>query len=303
MKPESNFGLVLLVLNVLPSTEDSATPNSPEGRQRMIAELQESLIDHWDENVIHKTIIPVLLVSFPGFESIVTSVLDSAIAKRYPQGSIEILHIPSLHNNANLQPDLLLPLLDIYQGIKKWIEAHSFQLVMVKPFSNYAAKLERPILEHFSAEKPSVHTGITSSTVKEDLRPLIVEGVPFDGLNGPILGLYETKSESRPALMPSADWRAQNYKPQTADTRATGTLYFNLPLTSFCLQGTSRDGLNALEELSTQLLLMFAGGSWQDQPTIFEAALRDLAMVLRIRLLNCEPERGKRGYRTTSFMI
>ena len=142
-------------------------------------------------------------------------------------------------------------------------------MVMVKPFSNHGASVDRRILQHFGAEQPPVRKVFFAPQPKGDFRPVILETVPFDGMQGPITGVFKTKTETRPALLPSAAWDTQGYRPQPADWRATGTLYFNLPMTRFCLEGSKKGGLNQLEQWLLEPLLRTALRSFAKFAAIF----------------------------------
>lgn len=298
MKPPSNYALILLLLNALPPAEDPADPASAEGAQRMAAELEESLIEHWDEMATHQTTIPLLLLSFPGFEPLVSAAVETAVARKFPPELIEVIRVPALNRAAVVRPADLLPLAKVRQDVARWLSKHAVQMVMVRPFTNHGASLDRRILQHFGAEQPPARKGLFAPQPKGDFRPLILEAVPFDGLQGPITGVFKTKTETRPALSTSAEWQAQNYRPQPADWRATGTLYFNLPMARFCLAGSQKGGLNAFEQWSLDPLLKAAQASWQAQPALFETAMQSLASILKYRQLECAPERGARGYRS-----
>lgn len=298
MKSESNLGLVLLVFNAIPAAEDPLDPTSPKGLRRMSAELEEALIEHWDDMVVHDTTIPLLLVSFPGFGQVVSTSLSAPIAQKYPSGLLHHIEIPQVDMTDVSQLEQLLSLVTVREKIVEWLDTHTFKLVMVKPFSNYGAVMERRILEHFANEQPPTGKGSSSTS---DLRPVAIEAIPFDGKDGPILGLYKSGNESRPALMPSTSWQAQKYRPQAGDHRATGTFYFNLPMTSYCLQDSHQDGLTDLDQWSTGPLLRVSESDWRGQPAIFEDALSDLARLLRIRPVMCDRERGERGYRSSLF--
>ncbi len=291
-RPESKFGLALLAVNTIPTGEGSFDPHSPESQRRMAVELEETLVEHWDDIAQHKTSIPVLLVVFPGFETVVDSVIALSIAKGFPAGLLQVLQIPAVHSADASNK--------VWRVFADWLRAHPIELMMVKPFSNHGAVMDWRVLEHFHAIKPPTPKGLFSRQGNEDIRPVILETVPFDGLDGPITGLYKIGNESRPALLPSSDWRRQNYKPQAADMRATGTMYFNLPLIRYTL---SRNKGNPLDSFFKQALQFFAGGDLREQPHLYENTLRDLAVILKIGILNCERERGSRGYRNTSKLI
>ncbi len=169
---------------------------------------------------------------------------------------------------------------------------------MVKPLTNYGATLERGVLQTLAQESQRPQGKFRKAKPPaQDIRPLTGEIVPFDGRDGPILGLFKSGDVERPAIMPTAEWRAQSYRPQAADYRATGTIYIHLPLTRFCLQGTSEHGLTSLDEWSIGPLTKIASSPWQDQVIVFESALRDLIAVLKMRPLDCTAERGMRGLR------
>lgn len=301
MKPESNYGIVLLVMNTLPVAEEPADPASQEGQERIATELEEVLINHWDEMAVHDTAIPLLLVSTPGFEPVLKTALGSTIAQKFPTGLIKTIQIPYISQSGEMRAEQMLPFLNLRQEFTRWLGTHAIQMLMIKPFTNHGATIDRKIFMHFGSEQPPEKKGLFSSAPKGDFRPVTMEVVPFDGLDGPIVGLYKTANESRPALLPSAAWKSQNFQPQTNDMRATGTLYFNIMMTRFCLRNAPNDIRNDYAKFTSDILVQLASSDWTNQSAIFETALKDLAFYLKFRPLNCHQERGARGYRTNLF--
>lgn len=250
----------------------------------------------------HDSTIPLLLISAPQFEGAVSRALAHPIARRYPDALLCRIDIPRVERPTAQNPAAMLDLIAVRRQILACLAAHTFDVLMVKPVANYGAKLERPALEGLAQESPPPRTWLSRARPQtQDIYPLTIEIVPFDGNEGPILCLYESGGDWRPAVLPAEQWQGQDYRPQAADERATGTIYLNLPLTRFCLQNTSKRGLTPLDEWSIRPLSGVASSFWQDQMTIFENGLNDLMAVLKTRLWRCPPDRGLRGYRQHTF--
>jgi hypothetical protein len=290
------------VLNTLPQSENPPNPTTETGAGRIAEELVESLIVHWDDMIGHDSTIPLLLISAPQFEDAVSRALAHPIAGKYPETLLHRIDVPRVERSIAHSPASMLPVAAVRTQVLAWLVEHTFDLLMAKPVANYGAKLERPVLQVLARGSPLPRPRLSKArSDTQDIRPLAAEVVPFDGKDGPILGLYKSGGDWRPTVLPAAGWRAQKYRPQAADERATGTIYLKLPLTRFCLEGASKRGLTSLGQWSMRPLREIASSSWQDQTSIFENALRDLMGVLKTRPLRCPPERGLRGYRQSTF--
>jgi hypothetical protein len=301
MKEEPTFGLILLVLNALPERENPPDPTTEEGVQRIAEELVESLIDHWDAMVADNSKIPLLLVSSSCFEVAVSCALGHPVAKKYTAGRLHWIKVPHINFAETKEASSLLPLVAVRNHFLGWMAMHALDVVMVKPFTNFGARLDRRILQYLSQEKPSPLRGSPTDTDQaSDLCPLSLEIVPFDGKEGPLLGLCSGDRNSRPAVMPSVEWKRQDYHPQARDERATGTVYLHLPLLRLCIKSSSSDGLTPLDHWSMKPLRRIVESSWQNELEVFEEALRDLVLLLRTRPVNCPAERGLRGLRRST---
>ncbi len=98
VRAESRFGLVLLVCNTLPQAEDPPDPTTEEGAERIANELVEALIEHWDDMIGHKTMVPLLLVSAPPFEGAVSRALAHPIGRKFPDELLRRISIPRVRN-------------------------------------------------------------------------------------------------------------------------------------------------------------------------------------------------------------
>lgn len=300
MKKEAVFGLILLVFGSLPENENPPNPTTAEGIQMISTALVESLNDHWMSMISGEGTIPVLLLSCPEFDEAVSGALVHPTAKKYREGLLHWIKIPKLDDAQTEELEALLALVQVRRQILKWLAEHMLEVVQVQPITNWGAKVDHKILQ-YCAQEQLPHLTRAKHHV-QDIRPLIIEVVPFDGKEGPILGLYKGDGDPRPALMPTAEWYAQNYHPQVQDLRATGTIYFNVPLTRFFLKDSLNDELTPLDHWSMKPLIAVAKSAWQDQLGIFESALSELVILLRTRPIDCPPERGLREFRKSPHL-
>ena len=282
MKAEAEAGLVLLVCNALPPEEDPADPGTKPGMTSVVATLEEALIEQWDEMISRDTSLPVLLVSFPGYSEAVEFLFARPIARQYGADLLKHLSVPT---------DLIGVML-FRREFLAWIHAHGPDMLMIKPFTSFGAKLDRSTIRGL-AELGS------GEQAEPDPRPLTVEVVKYDGAPGPLLGITKKGGDPRPALMPSSDWRAQGYTPGTEDQVATGVLYLDLRITlrEVVEEARTRPGLTVLDRWSMQPLMEMSSAGFADQPAIIERALATLLETLRARPLYCPPERAVRGLR------
>gem|GEM_PF-5667470 len=284
MKDKSTVGLILLIINTLPLDENPPNPTILEGTKQIEEVLVESLIDHWDYMVLHDVTIPLLLVSSCHFDDAVARALGHPVSKKYREDLLKWLKIPISNSTETEDMPFLFSIGELRRQFLDWIGGHALEVVMVKPFMNVGAKLNRKF--SLSATRSG----------DQDSRPLALEVVPFDGKGGPILGLFTGVGGPRPVVMPTADWRRDKYCPQARDFRATGTVYVDLPSIRLEAQGRSEDGLSPIVQWSMKPLLSIAESSWHHESVVFEEALRDLLLLLKARPIICPPERGLRGF-------
>jgi len=297
---KSGFGIVLLIFNSLLATENPPDPTTSEGADILVRAIRDALIDIWDDSLAHRSSVPVLVVSCPGYETAVSLVLKNSIATRFPASLLEGLRIPMIAKNFE-SPAHLIPLLAVRQQFLSWLLKHKLDVLMVKPITATGAALDRRLLKfvHQSfqngskdSEKQSAHL----RDLNQDIRPLAIEVVPFDQLDGPLLGLYTGDQDPRPCVMPASDWRKQKYSPQTGDERATGVFYMNLAAIQEWLTSRLGTGLTPLDEWSMRPLMSMATEAREDQLHVFESAFSELVLLVKTRPINCPAERGVRGF-------
>jgi hypothetical protein len=301
VKSESGFGVVLLVFNALPLTEYPPDPTTPEGATVVAKGIRDTLIGVWDDSLAHGSFIPILVISCPGYEHARYLVSKEEIIERFPEELLTWLEIPVVSGDCKSQT-AWMPLYSIEQKFLGWLQEHKLDVLMVKPITASGATLDRRLLElvrrSFRGRSQS-HPEISSKNsgnAKQDLRPIAIEIVPFDQLDGPLLGLYTGDNNPRPSVMPASNWRQQKYTPQAADLRATGVFYMHLEAIRQWLASCPASGLTPLEEWSMRPLMSMATGSLQDQLRVFESALSELVLLVKTRPVNCPAERGARGF-------
>jgi hypothetical protein len=177
------------------------------------------------------------------------------IIQRYPEHLLQFLSIPFL--GADAGPLSLLQLLPVRQQFIDWLESHNPDVLMVKPVTAAGAKIDRHILSFVERQDHNA----------EDPRSFYVEVIPFDGKDGPILGLYTGGSEPHTIVLPAEACREQNYFPQPGDKRATGVAYSNLALLVRNHGTGSQAELSPIDQWSTgpfwEWQLNLASGSWR----------------------------------------
>ena len=293
-------GIVLVVFNSLPSTENSPDPTTSEGAQTVAQEITDTLIEIWDNSIAHGSSFPVLVLSCPGYESAMALALEEEISKRYPAGLLTSLKIPAI-SKSSASPAALIPLLSVKKQFLNWIQEHNLEVIMVKPIMNSGATVDQHFLGFVRKSWQEVANGSSeampkgSSNPSLDCRPLAIEVVPFDQLDGPILGLYTGDRDPRPWILPAFQWRQQKYSPQSGDERATGVVYANLSAIRWWLRKHAGIGVTPLEEWSTGPLMSMATVLWEEQCQVFELALSELTLLIKSRPIDCPAERGIRG--------
>ena len=303
-------GIVLLVFNSLPSTENSPDPTTSGGAQTVAQEISDTLIEIWDNSIAHGSSFPVLLVSCPGYERVMALASEEEISKRYPAGLLTSLKIPAI-SKSFASPAALIPLLSVKKQFLKWIQGHNLEVIMVKPIMNSGATVDQHFLGFVRKSWQEVANGSSeampkgSSNRNPDCRPLAIEVVPFDQLDGPILGLHTGDGDPRPCVLPAFQWRQQKYSPQSGDERATGVVYANLSAIRWWLRKSAGIrwwlrkhagiGLTPLEEWSTGPLMSMATVPWEEQCQVFELAFSELTLLIKSRPIDCPAERGIRG--------
>jgi hypothetical protein len=130
---------------------------------------------------------------------------------------------------------------------------------------------------------------------------MAMEVVPFDEVDGPLMGLYTGDQDPRPCVMPTADWRKQKYSPQPGDQRATGVLYVNVAGIRHWLASHPGTVLTPLDEWSAEPLMSVATKSTEEQLGVFESALSKLVLLVKTRPISCPAERGERGFGTRAL--
>jgi len=306
MKKSSGFGIVLLVFDSLPAAENPPDPTTPEGAQRVAQAISDTLIEIWDDSLANGSSIPVLIVSFPGYEDAVILATEEGIARRYPKGCLSLLPLPSVRAIWKL-PAGLTRLVSVKRQFLKWLQEHKPDVLMVKPITAWGAKLNRRILgfvRQSLRESPSGHLEAqpkSSGKLSMDLRPLAIEIVPFDQFAGPILGLYTGDNDPRPCILPASELRRQNYCPQAEDTRATGVVYVNLPAIRLWMSMHSGRGLAPLDHWSMNLLLSVAKRPREEQCQAFESLLSELILLIKARPISFPAQRGVRGFQERSI--
>jgi hypothetical protein len=130
---------------------------------------------------------------------------------------------------------------------------------------------------------------------------MAIEVVPFDHIDGPLLGLYTGDHDPRPCLMPAFECQQQKYSPQARDERATGVVYVNLSAIRLGLSIHSETSLTPLDEWSMRPLVSMASKPREEQLRAFESALSELVLLVKTTPISCPAERGVRGFLTKSL--
>ena len=306
IKRESGFGMVLLVFNSLSPAENPPDPTTTDGAHIVAQGIRDTLIEIWDNSFAHRSSIPVLVLSCPSYETAVSLAQDIQIAKRFPDNLLTWLRIPSVATKFK-SPAALLSLLPVRKQFLDWLHNHNFDVLMIKPVTESGATIDRRLLEFVRQsfqngfKNPSARLASHTDEPNQDSRPIVIEVVPFDKLDGPILGLYTLDQDPRPCVMPASDWQRQKYSPQADDQRATGVFYLNLAGICHWLDKHPKMGLTPLDEWSTSPLMSMATKSREEQHRVFESALSDLMLLVKTRPMNCPPERGVRGCVTNNL--
>jgi hypothetical protein len=322
---------VLIVFNSLPPNENHTDPATLEGTKVVAHGIRDTLTEIWDDALTRRTSLPVLVISCPGFEAAASLASETSIAKRFSESLLTWIRIPAVA--ASLEsPEALISLMPVRQTFVAWLAKHKFDVLAVKPITASGATLDWPLLEFVRQRcqddpnalspnkvdsKPrgsflkTLGLGLGNSKEQratpsnqpdQDLRPMALEIVPFDGLDGPLTGLYKEGSDSRPCVIPTSDWRQQKYSPQPRDERATGVFYLNRAGIRQWLARIQDTGpLTPLDQWSMKPLMSMATGSREAQLPAFESALSELMLLLKARPISFPPERGVRGFGTKSL--
>jgi tetratricopeptide (TPR) repeat protein len=318
MKNESGLGVVLLVFNSLPTAENPPDPTTSVGADMVAMVIRDTLISIWDDTLLHGSSVPVLVVSFPGYEDVVNRACEEPIAKQYIGSLVNSLNIPEVTVGlespevASFPPELppslapVFPLLPVIEQFRGWLHSHKVEVLMVKPISCIGAKIDRKLMEFLrlgsqqtsrnSSERQVEH----SRDAELNLRPIALEVVPFDQHDGLLVVIYKGDGDPRPCVMPALEWR-QRYVPQPGNERATGVFYVNL---SRIWQGQSvnpETGLTPLHGWSINTLVDLATQSRDKQLSIFESALSKLSHFAKARAIEYQAERGAIGYPRNSL--
>lgn len=307
IQDHSPFGAILLVLESLPSSESPPIPTSPEGKRIVANTISENLIAIWDDSIANGSSIPVTIISCPEYEETVALAINTPIARRFTDKLLQWVKIPKIVNSVESDrsvppPEVLLPLLEVRNLLLNWVNVNELQIIMVKPFANTGSPFKRMIPRWIlhkqgTPETPlNAHESRGDQTTEGSIHPLIIEVVPHDGCDGPLTGLYTGDAKPRACIIPTADWKAQGYKPQSGDSRAIGTFYLNLPAIRSSFDASMSDGITALDRWSIEQLLSLATSDRIEQCEVFEKALSALMLVLQTEQISCPPERGGRGF-------
>ncbi|MDD2734738.1 MAG: DUF4062 domain-containing protein [Desulfuromonadaceae bacterium] len=302
------LGLILLILESQPSKEMPPNPATEEGRKVIAQAITEDLINVWDDIVTNGSLLPVMIISFPEFEEAVSQALASSVANHFKEGLLQWVKITRLDDQPNVEDvetslNALFPLFEVLNQVLTWVEGNQLQSVMVKPVANRGAIFKRMYLNWILKKQNADHAKLqadgpnTEQPVNEDIRPLMIEIIPFDGLDGPLTGIYTGAAKPRPFVMPSSSWHEQKYKPQLGDNRATGTFYLNLPALHNCFVKGTAENISPLQDWAMEQLLSIAMSNRSQQCDIFENALFKLMLVLMSGQINFDKERGMRGFR------
>jgi nephrocystin-3 len=303
---ESRFGLVLLVFNSLSPSENPPDPATEEGAKVVARGICDTLTEIWDEAFARRTSFPVLVISCPAFETTISIASETSIAKRFSDNLLTWLSIPAIAASFE-SPEALIPLLPVRQTFVAWLQKHDFDVLTVKPVAASGATLDWRFLEFVRQRCQTDPNGSVetlsrrSNELDRELHPMAVEIVPFDELDGPLMGLYTGDHDPRSCVLPASDWRQQKYSPQVGDERATGVFYLNLAGIRQWLAGRPVTGLTPLDEWSMRPLLSMAKESREDQLRIFESAFSELVLLVKTRPVRCPPERGVRGFLPNSL--
>lgn len=303
MQDRSPFGTILLAFESLPSNELSPIPTSPEGMRIIAKAIAKNLIAIWDDSFANGSSIPVTIISCPEYEEAVALAMSTAIAERFTDKLLQWVKIPKIVSDGSVPPpEALLPLCKVPNRLLNWVNANGLQVIMVKPVANTGAPFERRIFRWIldKQETPktplNVHEPRSARPTQISILPLLIEVVPYDGLDGPLTGVYLGDANPRACVTPTAGWKAQGYKPQSGDNRATGTFYLNLPAIRSSLGVSQLDSMTALGRWSVDPLLSMATSERTKQCEIFERALSELMLVLQTGQIRFPAERGRRGF-------
>jgi hypothetical protein len=307
VEKESGFGILVLVPNSLPPSESPPDPTTPEGASVVARGIRDALIDVWDDSLAHGSSVPMLVISCPGYEDAVSLASKEEITGRFPEGLLTWLEIPVVSGDFKSEATWM-PLYAIRQQFLGWLQEHKLDVLMVKPITASGTTLDRRYLEFVRCSFPRSSQGQpgnssnASGDVKQDLRPMAIEIVPFDERDGLLLGLQLVDENPRPSVMPAYHWQRQNYTPQAGDQRATGVFYVHLEAIQEWLACCRGPGPTPLDEWSMRPFMSMATESREDQLTIFESALSELVLLVKTRpIVNCPEERGARGFQPNSL--
>lgn len=277
----SGYGQILLVLYDAPKS--NRLFDNPQQHLALAGfghVIVRCLEEAWNDMLHHRSAVPVLLLSFPGLEEMVQFAMSHSVAKTMPSSLLQHVPIPATtrHQDDAAKFRNGLQLMLVRKRVVDWLKEHSVRTIMVKPVNNQGATLDRRIL---------------AATANDD-RPILVEGIEYDGGDGPLTGLY-SGDDPRPGIRTTREWKNQGYIPQEDDIRATGTMYFDVQTfrQQFCVSGAS--GLTPLDEWSLHPLMSAAGCLLEEQLDVFEEAFRDLLLLIKSRLVSCPRERGERA--------
>jgi hypothetical protein len=297
----SGAGLVLLAFDYPASDARSPTPDPGA----IAGAIVDALVDTWDEMLSHGRSIPTAILCCPGHEAAVDLALSDPVAARFAGGLLRTIRIPRLPLNPDIRDqaallDALQPIVSVRDEVVRWVADGGLAIVMARPVANSDAGCELQTLEFvrreygpsLSSSRPASENDSSGGTTFD--RPLVLEVVPFDGELGPLTGLFTGGPTPRPAVIPTAAWKAQGYRPQARDTRATGTVYLNVDGLSASAEGSAGGEVGPLDAWSMEPLLAMATAEPGRQPDVFEQALADLLMTLQSGQLSCPPERGSR---------
>ena len=279
MSTSSNFAVVLLVFSSTRDAETGPEPAARDGAELVSRQISDALIEIWDNSVSHGSFLPVLVVVCPGSEEVVELAKKNPIIQRYSEHLLQFLSIPFV--GADASPLSLLELLPVRQQFCDWLESHSPNVLMLKPVMATGAKIDRRILSLVERQDDN-----------EDPRSFYIEVIPFDGKDGPILGLYSGGSEPHTIVLPVEAWRKQNYSPQPSDKRATGVAYANLALIRGIQGAGSHEELSPIDQWSTGPLLEMATKPHQRQMDVFESALSSFMMTVHAGAIVIEHDRA-----------
>jgi tetratricopeptide (TPR) repeat protein len=289
LNSKSEFGLILLVFESAQHSETQQDSLTLNGIDCIGQSICNSIMELYDVMIMYRISVPILIVSFPGFEKSIEFVQRRSEVKKLPNSHLKWINLSEINPDIKREEDLL-PLVLNRNQIISWFQEHSLKGIMVKPFKNIGSHVD-PSIFNFILKQQS-----TSNSGNGKKRILTLETLDFDNNEAPIIGLSTDNNDPHPCFIPQQDWKDQHYHPKKEDLVANGTFYINLSELSCYLNNFEKDKVNPIDDWSMTPLLEIATSNRKEQLHIFEKALSELTNILSTDMIHFEKERGLKGY-------